>query len=99
MENERDRRQQLHAVWRGVSVVLEEWDPLGVHEPGENPEFTEYDDLIPTVVRSLGGSDAWEQVAADLRAALNSRYGVDVDTSEVAQKVVREWSHVRYPAP
>jgi len=97
MENERDRRQQLHAVWRGVSVVLEEWDPLGVHEHGENPEFTEYDDLIPAVVRSLGGSDAAEEVAANLRAALNSYYGVDVDTSEVAQKVVREWSHVRYP--
>ena len=99
MESGRERKRELHAVWRGVSVLLEEWDPLGVHEPGENPEFTEYDDLIPTVVRSLRGSDAWEQVAADLRAALNSHYGVDVDTSEVAQKVVREWSHVSDPTP
>jgi len=98
MEIGRERRRELHALWHGVSAILEEWDPLRVHEHGENPDFTEYDDLIPTVLRSLRGSEAWEHVAADLRAALNSQYAIDVDTSEVAQKVVRGWSHISYPA-
>lgn len=68
--------RSLSPVALRVRAVLNEWDPIGVHQISRAWPDDEYDDLILPILEALDVRPSVGELAAELRTVVEVDYGL-----------------------
>jgi hypothetical protein len=96
-KSKRSRRRELEAELG--ELMMEVWDPRGLHELGHPSRSREYDKYVGLLLELLDRGRPAEQIGFYLKGIRTEQMGLDPDVTadNAASERIFEWFHSRPP--